>query len=419
MAIDIGKIGNNMDKRELIHQRNIEINCYEIAENMLLVEGTLSDERLFDSLVYSANRRHPAGFIHTMKVAMEISLPTMEIVAITTTMPVVPMAECVLTAKIVEQLKGRRITSGFTRNVRELIGGTKGCLHTLNLIMAMASASVQGSWSFYSRIRGDDKPLPPLNDEESIIDSCWMWRSDGMLVDRYRRAKQRFANPFIVTIDGPAGSGKSTVSKMLARKLGFACLDTGGIYRALALKVIRSSVEDCDHEAIRHLCSTTKIEIRGAGETMQVFLDGEDVSEAIRSEAVSSMASRVSSLSFVREALMEIQRGVVKNGAQGIIAEGRDMGSVVFPQATLKFFLEAAVSKRAERRYQELRERDEFADREETIAAIIERDRRDTTREVAPLVVPQGAIIIDTSLLTVAEVAGVIEAKVKAKIAGE
>ncbi|MBA4396692.1 MAG: (d)CMP kinase, partial [Syntrophus sp. (in: bacteria)] len=156
----------------------------------------------------------------------------------------------------------------------------------------------------------------------------------------------------LITIDGPAGSGKSTVSKLLAKKLSYLYLDTGALYRAVAHQAIRNGILATDAEAVAELCRRTKIRIDRVHERMRVFADSADVTEEIRTEPVGLLASTLSAMPVVRSSLLTIQRESGKNG--GIIAEGRDMGTVVFPDADLKFFLDADDEERARRRYREL-----------------------------------------------------------------
>ena len=159
----------------------------------------------------------------------------------------------------------------------------------------------------------------------------------------------------IITIDGPAGAGKSTVSKMLAKQLNYIYLDTGALYRALAYKIIISKISLDDISAIADLCSSTKVHLENLDGRMKVFVDGDDVEERIRTEEVGLAASKISTYAVVRARLLDLQRGASAYG--GIIAEGRDMGSVVFPDADHKFYLDAKLEARIGRRYKELLEK--------------------------------------------------------------
>jgi len=383
---------------EQFHQRNISISCFEGQAGRLVIKGVLSDERMFPSFLYSANKVCQAGFVHRIEAMLELALPSLEIIAAQAEMPVTPLAECAQLAEVIQKLVGRCIKAGFTKEVKELIGGTKGCLHLSNLIIAMASASIQGMWSHYSRIREDETLRQAPGDESTLLDSCWMWREEGDLVQRFRAARKA-PRSFVVAIDGPAGSGKSTVSRILARRLGFTYLDTGALYRALALKALRERVKNDDRNALARLCQNSQIELRKQGEEMRIFLDGEDVSEEIRGEAVGMQASLLSASPIIRAALLGIQRHIAAGG--DTVAEGRDAGSVVFPLAQVKVFLSADGKERARRRYQEILAKGEEADKDRILADLLARDEQDTKRGIAPLVAAPDAVIIDTSLMSI------------------
>jgi cytidylate kinase len=208
--------------------------------------------------------------------------------------------------------------------------------------------------------------------------------------------------PYVITIDGPAGSGKSTASRMLAKRLSYSYLDTGALYRAVAYRASKSGIQPDDEEGLRNLCNRIRIDVRNQDGIMKVFVDGEDVSNVIRTPGVSMMASRVSAVPAVRKALLSLQRKTGEKG--GIVAEGRDMGTVVFPGADFKFFLTASVEERSRRRYLELVEKGENISLEDVQKDVIRRDRQDTDREIAPLRPSEGAIFIDSSNLGVSEV---------------
>ncbi|AEH45998.1 cytidylate kinase [Thermodesulfatator indicus DSM 15286] len=202
----------------------------------------------------------------------------------------------------------------------------------------------------------------------------------------------------LITIDGPAGAGKSTVAKKLAKKLGYLYLDTGAMYRVVALAAQRLGLDFQDKEKLGELARTLDFKLVPAENGVKVFLGHEDVSEAIRTPEIDRLSSVVARIPSVREALKIRQQAMGKDG--GVIAEGRDMGSVVFPDAEIKFFITASLEARAKRRYEEQKQRGLKVSFEEVLSNLRERDERDSKREVAPLVVPEGALVIDTSGLT-------------------
>jgi cytidylate kinase len=206
----------------------------------------------------------------------------------------------------------------------------------------------------------------------------------------------------IIAIDGPSGSGKSTLGRMLARALNLLYLDTGSMYRAVALAVIESGADPADTKAVIELANRIEIDLRGDPDSLCVVLNGRDVTEEIRTERVTEMSSIVSTIPGVRRAMVERQRAMGKRGA---VLNGRDIGTVVFPEADVKFFLTAAPEERAERRYKE----DQMtaaspATLAETLADMIERDRRDSTRADSPLKIAGDAVVIDSTGKTIAEV---------------
>jgi cytidylate kinase len=207
---------------------------------------------------------------------------------------------------------------------------------------------------------------------------------------------------FIITIDGPAGAGKSTVSKTLAKKLNYIYLDTGALYRALAYKTLKLKISLDDVSALVNLCSSTTVVLKNIDGQMKVSVDGEDVEEKIRTEEVGLAASKISTFAVVRERLLNLQR---EAGAQGgIVAEGRDMGSVVFPHADYKFFLDAKLEERIKRRYEELLDKGASVEYKTIQKDMFTRDKQDKQREIAPLKAPDGAIIIDSDNLSAVEV---------------
>jgi CMP/dCMP kinase len=199
----------------------------------------------------------------------------------------------------------------------------------------------------------------------------------------------------IIAIDGPSGAGKSTLAKRLAKELGYIYMDTGAIYRALALKVLRQGVDLADDGKVVQLLASTEIDLQEQGGALQVFLDGIDVASDIRTPEVSQMASKVSALKAVRARMLDLQRDMGQRGS--VVAEGRDIGTVVFPQAEVKIFLEASPEERARRRCAELQAAGQSVDLEETLRAIAERDKRDSERDLAPLRKADDAMVIDSS----------------------
>lgn len=200
----------------------------------------------------------------------------------------------------------------------------------------------------------------------------------------------------IITIDGPAGSGKSTAARKLAQKLGISFLDTGATYRAVTLKAIRSGTDLADDVALAKVAENIDLKMSQRGDGLLVELDGKDVTTDIRSEEVSRNARYAANSPQVRTLLVELQRKIAKQ-LGSFVTEGRDQGSVVFPDADFKFYLDAAPEERARRRMLELKSRDESADHDEILSAIVTRDKSDMTRTTGPLCVPKNAIIIDST----------------------
>jgi len=204
----------------------------------------------------------------------------------------------------------------------------------------------------------------------------------------------------IVTIDGPAGSGKSTVARRLARRLGVAHLDTGAMYRAVTVAGLERGVDLADEAALERLAGEIKIELRPEAEGLQVLVDGRDVTAAIRENRVSCEAHHAASNAGVRARLVAAQREIGRQWGS-LVTEGRDQGSVVFPGAELKIYLDASEEVRARRRRKELAERGQEAALEQVREEIRRRDASDRGRQVGPLRVPEGAVVVDTSELTV------------------
>lgn len=205
----------------------------------------------------------------------------------------------------------------------------------------------------------------------------------------------------IIAIDGPSGSGKSTLGRMLARALNLLYIDTGSMYRAVALAVMESSISASDAVAVGSLASRVDIDLKGDPDSLSVTLEGRDVTEQIRSEDVTELSSMVSTIPAVRRAMVQRQREM---GQRGAVLNGRDIGTVVFPEADVKFFLTALPQARAERRFNEDRAQDPKASFEDTFADMTERDARDSSRADSPLKVADDAIVVDSTGLSIEEV---------------
>lgn len=223
---------------------------------------------------------------------------------------------------------------------------------------------------------------------------------------------------FLVAIDGPAGAGKSTVSRRVAEKVGFAMVDTGAIYRTVAFAAVRDGVAFDDDAALGELLGRIRIEFRPApvaGAGQGVWLDGEDVSLAIRTPEISRAASAVSAREVVRQGLLDLQRRLGRSAPGGAVLEGRDIGTVVFPDAEAKFFVTARPEVRARRRHTELVARGGSSSYEEVLADQIQRDQADSQRAIAPLKPAPDAIVVDTSDLSLDEVVERIVTEVRRK----
>ncbi|MFM4704234.1 (d)CMP kinase [Aeromonas bivalvium] len=220
----------------------------------------------------------------------------------------------------------------------------------------------------------------------------------------------------VMTIDGPSGAGKGTLCQLLAAELGWHLLDSGAIYRVLALAALHHDVELDSEVALVPLAANLDVQFQVDGEQVRVVLEGEDVSRTIRSQEVSDAASKVAVFPRVREALLRRQRAFRQT--PGLIADGRDMGTVVFPEAEIKIFLDASAEERAQRRYKQLQDKGFDVNFERLLTEIQERDDRDRNRAVAPLKPAQDALVVDSTALTIDEVLATVLSYAKQQLNG-
>ncbi|WP_300753074.1 (d)CMP kinase [uncultured Brachyspira sp.] len=204
----------------------------------------------------------------------------------------------------------------------------------------------------------------------------------------------------IITLDGPSGAGKSTIAKLTAKKLSFKYLDTGAMYRAVTLYMIKHNINTDNNNEVISALNNLNISFDNAG---RIYLDNEDVTEEIRSSEVVNLVSKVSSISVVRQNMVSLQRKIAEGG--NYVVDGRDIGSVVFPNAKYKFYMDASLDERAKRRYNEELSKGKTLTYEEVRESIRKRDEFDSNRKDSPLVVPDNAYIIDTTSMTIDEVA--------------
>jgi CMP/dCMP kinase len=216
----------------------------------------------------------------------------------------------------------------------------------------------------------------------------------------------------IVAIDGPSGAGKSTVGRRLARVLGYTYIDTGAMYRAVALRAGKAGLE-ADGKALFRLASSLRIEFWTEGEGTRVFCDGEEITEVIRTPEMSLLASDLSRRGEVREAMMELQRKMGRDG--GVVLEGRDIGTIVFPRADVKFYLDAAAEVRARRRFEELAAKGVRTDLQEVLEDVVRRDENDSRRALAPLRKADDAILIDSTGIPADQVVDAMARAVRAR----
>jgi CMP/dCMP kinase len=209
------------------------------------------------------------------------------------------------------------------------------------------------------------------------------------------------SRPLIIAIDGPSGAGKSTLGRMLARQLNLLYIDTGSMYRAVALAAMEGNISSHDDVAVGSLAARVSIDLKGDPDSIEVTLEGRDVTDAIRSEEVTHLSSIISAIPEVRRAMVERQREM---GERGAVLNGRDIGTVVFPNADVKFFLTAVPEERAKRRFVEERANDSSVSFAETFADMSERDQRDANRTDSPLAVAKDAVVLDSTGLSINEV---------------
>ena len=207
---------------------------------------------------------------------------------------------------------------------------------------------------------------------------------------------------FSIAIDGPAGAGKSTIAKELAKRLSFVYVDTGAMYRGLAIHFIKKGIKAEDIKGIVEACKDAEVSIVYENDVQQIYLNGENVTAMLRTEEVGNMASKTSAIPAVREKLLELQRTLARE--KDVIMDGRDIGTNILPNADVKIYLTASVETRATRRYKELLEKGENCVYEEIAQDIKERDERDMNREIAPLKQAEDAILVDSSEMTIDEV---------------
>ena len=219
----------------------------------------------------------------------------------------------------------------------------------------------------------------------------------------------------IVAIDGPSGAGKSTVARRLAHELGYLYLDTGAMYRAVALSVVEARIDPSDEKKLRKILEDIRVKLIEESNGIKLLLNGRDVTEEIRTPEMSLMASKISELQAVRERMVEIQRTMASQ--RGLVAEGRDIGTVVFPGAEVKIYLDASEPERARRRFQELLSHGKQVTLEGTLREMHERDRRDQERALSPLRKAEGAMVVDSTSLEVDAVLDRIVNEVKHKMA--
>ena len=218
----------------------------------------------------------------------------------------------------------------------------------------------------------------------------------------------------VITIDGPSGAGKGTISSLLANELGWNFLDSGAIYRVLAIAAMHHQIEPEDESALLPLASNLDVNFETTEHGIKIVLEGEDITYSIRTEEVGSVASKIASLPRIREALLRRQRAF--RDEPGLVADGRDMGTVVFPNAEVKIFLTASAEERAQRRYKQLKDKGHDVNIARLLSDIQARDERDANRTVAPLVPADDALVLDSTHLNVEQVIEKVKEFMKGKV---
>lgn len=217
-----------------------------------------------------------------------------------------------------------------------------------------------------------------------------------------------------IAIDGPAGAGKSTIAKLVAKRMGYIYVDTGAMYRAIAHFLVTNNIDIENEEELVKACESISVSIQYENDAQQVYLNGENVTPFLRTEATGNMASKSSAKAPVRAALLDLQRNMAKE--YNVVMDGRDIGTNVLPNAEVKIYLTASSKERANRRYKELIEKGENADFDKIEADIIERDERDMNRDIAPLKQAEDAVLVDSSDMSIEEVVSAIMSAAEANI---